>query len=123
MHSLETLPEVVLRCIIEKLPIQHRCNLAKAHPNFDHLLSENIFWKKLIMGDDKAFVNSVCHYVFEHSKSVQEMVIDNFGSPENSFVTSWTDILLCALTNVRKVHVIHSAFLSDGLFIDHTMRD
>ncbi len=114
---LTELPDVVLRCIIFNLPIQDRFNLAEADEHFHDLLSDKCFWKVLWMDSDDAFVNRVCTYVLEHCSAVSEVVIDNVGSPDNTFVASWTDVLLGAFRNVRKVNVVHSTFLTSGLFV------
>ena len=114
------MPDLVLRCIMNMLPIQDRCNLARAHDKFDDLLSEKVYWRSLILDDDNACVNAVCHYIFEHSTSVQEVLIDNVTSPESSFTTLWTDVLLAAFTNVRKITVVHSTFLTSALFVSRT---
>ncbi len=118
--ELQDLPDVVLHCIITKLPIQGRCNLAAAHRSFNEFLSQNVFWRDLIMDNDKAFVNAVCHYVFDHSESVTSILIDNLSSPESTFVSLWTDVLLSAFKNVCKVHVARSTFLTSGMFVAHT---
>ncbi len=86
--ELQDLPDIVLHCIITKLPIQDRCNLAAAHRSFDEFLSQNMFWRDLIMDNDKAFVNAVCRYVFDYSESVTSILIDNLSSPESTFVSS-----------------------------------
>ncbi len=119
---LPQLPDVVLRCIIEKLSIQDRCNLAEAHPKFDKIVSESLFWRKLVLADDNAFVNTVCRFVFDHSSLVSEVFKDNVGSPERSFIASWTDVLLSSMRNARKVIVNRSTFLTSGLFVTCTPR-
>ncbi len=100
-----------------KLTIQDCCNLAEAHDNFDAMLSENVFWRHVVLDDDRECTNAVCHYVFEHSALVSEILIDNVGSSEATFITLWTDIMLAAMTNARKVTVVHSTFLTNGLFV------
>ncbi len=48
------------------------------------------------------------------------MTIDNVGSPERSFIASWTDVLLSSLHNVHKVSMTRSTFLTSGLFVTST---
>ncbi len=103
-----------------KLSIQERCNLAEAHENFDALLDDTFFWRRVILDNDNGCVNAVCRYVFEHSSLVSEIFIDNVASPEATFITLWIDIILSALSNVRKVTVLRSTFLTSGLFISGT---
>ncbi len=121
MLQLQMLPDMVLQCIVRKLSTQDHRNLAEAHETFQQLLSEEVFWRSLFLDDDKAFVNDVCHYVLEHSSLVSEVVIDNVSSPESSFISSWTDVLLTAMSNVRKITVLHSTFLTSALFVTSTL--
>ncbi len=119
-HCSQICPKWFCMKSLKRLSIQDRCNLAEAHPNFDAMLSDSIFWKKLVMDNDNAFVNNVCHFVFAHSALVSEVIIDNVGSPERSFIASWTDVLLSSLHNIRKVSVTCSTFLTSGLFVTST---
>ncbi len=111
---------MVLRCIVSKLTIQDRHALAAAHAKFDELLSETVFWRLLVLADDNAFVNDVCRFVLAHYTLVSEIVIDNVSSPESSFISSWTDVLLAAMSKAQKIMVLRSTFLTSGLFVTST---
>ncbi len=74
-----------------------------------------------MLDDDNAFINTVCRFIFDHSSFVSEVFIDNVSSPERSFIASWTDVLLSSMTNVRKVVVTRSTFLTSGLFVTCTL--
>ena len=102
------------------LDLQDRCNLADAHSNLRELLGAKKLWKVLILDNDNAFVNRVCCYVLEHSLIVSDFTIDNISSPEIDFIASWTDVLLGAFRNVRKILIPRSTFLTSGLFVTNT---
>ena len=118
--DLQNLPEVVLRAILTKLPVDSKCIMAEVSPLFAQLLQDKIFWTDLKLDTDEAFTNTVCRYVLLHSSKVEQLCIDNVSSSDSEFVVSWVDVLMSAVYNVCKVLVKRATFLTSGLFVTHT---
>ncbi len=115
--QLEDLPDVAIRCILQKLPVESMCTVAETSHRFSQMLQEKTFWSKLQLVTENAFSNKVCCYVLLHCCKVEETLIDNVSTADSEFIVSWIDVLLSAMHNVRKVVVQRAIFLSSGLFL------